>query len=440
MAKKRKDKDKLKKAKKKISKKTENKKKKKSKKKQNKKQNKKLQDKKVKKNKQKSVSVKGNIATKEETSETEMSKLDTLKVGSAKKTVLATAMAKDDAAVVVKQETPESIKGESTTTNEDTTSAEQQELNEAFTQLGNAFITEHWPKLRSSGDTHPERAYQWPGKEDETIMICVFKGQHIEEAFHRHDFFFLNFAYQGDYGALSYTKDNYIKVKENECYIGQPYTGYALQGDSKEEIIIIGVLIQKETFFKTFFPILAADQKVFNFFLEPQNNEFSENFIHLHFQKPHYVRRLLELMVLEFATVQEDTQAILQSLVAALLLGVAREQKAQQQVTDGVNSSSLIDQIMQYISTHVASVSLKQMAADLAYHPNYISNLIRQETGQSFSEIVTAHRMDRAASLLRGTDLSVEMIAGMLGYSNTSNFYKAFKRHFNTSPRAYINS
>lgn len=434
MAKKRKDKDKLKKAKKKLSKKTELKKKKKSK----KKQNKKLQDKKVKKNKQKSELAKGNIATKEETSETEMSKLDTLKDASAKKTVLATAMVKDDAAVVVKQEPPESIKGESTTMTEETISPEQQELNEALTKLGNAFITEHWPKLRASGDTHPERAYQWPGKEDETIMICVFKGQHIEEAFHRHDFFFLNFAYQGDYGALSYTQDNYIKVKENECYIGQPYTGYALQGDSKEDIIIIGVLIQKEAFFKTFFPILAADQKVFNFFLEPQNNEFSENFIHLHFEKPNYVRRLLELMVLEFAESEEDTQAILQPLVAALLLGVAREQKAQQQAADSSTSSSLIDQIMQYISTHVDSVSLKQMAAELAYHPNYISNLIRQETGQSFSEIVSSHRMDRAASLLRGTDLSIEMIAGMLGYSNTSNFYKAFKKHFNTSPRSYI--
>lgn len=436
MAKKRKDKDKLKKAKKTLSKKTELKKKKKSKKKQNKKQNKKLQDKKVKKNKQKSELAKGNIATKEETSETEMSKLDTLKEASAKKTVLATAMAKDDAAVVVKQDVTAEVKQTSAVEAQqnETISPEQQELNEALTQLGNAFITEHWPKLRSSGDTHPERAYQWPGKDDETIMICVFKGQHIEEAFHRHDFFFLNFAYQGDYGALSYTQDNYIKVKENECYIGQPYTGYALRGDSKEEIIIIGVLIQKEAFFKTFFPILAADQKVFNFFLEPQNNEFSENFIHLHFEKPHYVRRLLELMVLEYATPQEDTQAILQALVAALLMGVAREQKSQQQ---SEQPSTLIEQIMQYISTHVDSVSLKQMAADLAYHPNYISNLIRQETGQSFSEIVTAHRMDRAASLLRGTDLSIEMIAGMLGYSNTSNFYKAFKKHFNTSPRSY---
>ena len=77
-----------------------------------------------------------------------MSKLDTLKDASAKKTVLATAMAKDDAAVVVKQEPPESIKGESTTMTEETISPEQQELNEALTKLGNAFITEHWPKLR----------------------------------------------------------------------------------------------------------------------------------------------------------------------------------------------------------------------------------------------------------------------------------------------------
>lgn len=426
MAKKRKDKDKLKKAKKKLSKKTELKKKKKSK----KKQNKKIQDKKQKKAKKKLNLQQTDIAIKGESAMATVVK----EASKSESGAVLTAMAKDDAAVAVKQEPPESIKGESTTMAEETISPEQQELNEALTQLGAAFITEHWPKLRSSGDTHPERAYQWPGKADETIMICVFKGQHIEEAFHRHDFFFLNFAYQGDYGALSYTQDNYIKVKENECYIGQPYTGYALQGGSKEKIIILGVLIQKEAFFKTFFPILAADKKVFNFFLEPQNNDFSENFIHLHFEKPHYVRRLLELMVLEYATPQEDTQAILQSLVAALLMSVAREQKSQQQSAE---PSSLIEQIMQYISTHVDSVSLKQMAADLAYHPNYISNLIRQETGQSFSEIVTAHRMDRAASLLKGTDLSIEMIAGMLGYSNTSNFYKAFKKHFNTSPRSY---
>lgn len=319
MAKKRKDKEKLKKAKKKLSKKIEIKKKKKSKKKQSKKRN----DKTLKKAKKKIDSKQTDIAKKGETAMATV-----VKDVSKDESGVADAV-EDDATVLPKQTKQQTVKVESVAEPEESISPEQEALNEALTQLGNAFITKHWPKLRKSGDTHPERAYQWPGKDDETIMICVFKGHHIEEAFHRHDFFFLNFAYQGDYGALSYTQDNYIKVKENECYIGQPYTGYALQGDSKEDIIILGVLIQKETFFKTFFPILAADQKVFNFFLEPQNNAFSENFIHLHFEKPHYVRRLLELMVFEYASPQEDTQAILQSLVAALLLGVAREQKAQ---------------------------------------------------------------------------------------------------------------
>lgn len=79
-------------------------------------------------------------------------------------------------------------------------------------------------------------------------MICVHKGNSIHELFHRQDFYFFNFAYQGSYGAFSYRFDNHITVHEDECYIGQPYAGYALHKDSDEEFIILGVLIQKETF------------------------------------------------------------------------------------------------------------------------------------------------------------------------------------------------
>ena len=43
--------------------------------------------------------------------------------------------------------------------------------------------------------------------------------------------------------------------------------------------------------------------------------------------------------------------------------------------------------------------------------------------------------MQRAQLLLNHTDMSVEKIAIMLGYSNTSNFYKAFKQYFQTTPR-----
>ena len=59
-----------------------------------------------------------------------------------------------------------------------------------------------------------EKSYAWPGEPDESIMICVHKGPDIHEMFHRQDFFFLNFAYQGDYGALSYKYDNHITIHD----------------------------------------------------------------------------------------------------------------------------------------------------------------------------------------------------------------------------------
>ena len=42
--------------------------------------------------------------------------------------------------------------------------------------------------------------------------------------------------------------------------------------------------------------------------------------------------------------------------------------------------------------------------------------------------------MERAAALLRATSLSNEEVAYMVGYGNTSNFCKAFKKYYGTTP------
>lgn len=64
---------------------------------------------------------------------------------------------------------------------------------------------------------------------------------------------------------------------------------------------------------------------------------------------------------------------------------------------------------------HFDSVSLKAIANHFSYHPNYISALPRRET-----------------------DLPIYEIAARLGYSNSSNFYKAFREHFHVSPGEYL--
>lgn len=308
-------------------------------------------------------------------------------------------------------------------------------LSRALDKLGADFAARNWHYLDVAPDDQWARAWAWPGTPEEEIIICVHKGASIFETFHRQDFFFLNYAYQGSYDAISYRHDNFITINEGECYVGQPYTGYALNKESDREFIIIGVLMKKELFYRSLLPLLSSDAALFKFFLEPKTNQFADDFVHLKYKKDSPIRPLLELMVQEYADPKEDTQAILKPLVMALLMQNARQFRAQ---SPARGAAKLSDQILCYMGEHTDTVTLKDIAARFAYHPNYISGLLHRELGKTFSQLLLELRMERAVLLLNCTGLSVEEAAYMLGYSNSSNFYKAFREYYHCSPREYM--
>ena len=116
------------------------------------------------------------------------------------------------------------------------------EISEAIEKLGKDFPRLNWDFSPEPGSS--ELVSHWLGDESEEVMLNVFKGKRINEQFHRQDFFFLHFAYRGNYDALSAKYNNRITIEEGNCYIGQPYSGYAAKRESNEECIIIGVLIK----------------------------------------------------------------------------------------------------------------------------------------------------------------------------------------------------
>ena len=118
----------------------------------------------------------------------------------------------------------------------------------------------------------------WPGMDNEDVIVCVFKGKEIREPFHRQDFFFINYAYMNSYQALSAKYSNLITINEDECYIGQPFSGYALRKEKdSEDVIIIGILIRKDSFFREYLPTVYTDSDLFKFFINPQTNVEGRN-------------------------------------------------------------------------------------------------------------------------------------------------------------------
>lgn len=88
-----------------------------------------------------------------------------------------------------------------------------------------------------------------------------------------------------------------------------------------------------------------------------------------------------------------------------------------------------------YLRQHLAAATTRaDVAAALGLHPNYLSDLCRRCTGESFGEHLRAQRLERAALLLRETDLSVRRIAAAVGWSSDGYLERRFKQRYGTTP------
>ena len=310
-------------------------------------------------------------------------------------------------------------------------------LGEALERLARRFETLPWTFSTVRKGGRDEIVRQWPGSPEEDIMVCVLRNFSLHEQLHRQDYYFVNYADQGSYQAFRDRSSNVVTINEGECYVGQPFSGYGIRQDADSQSTVVGVLIKKELFYRDFLPVVSSAPAIFRFFIDPQQNEFSTEYLRFAFPDDSPVRMLLEMMVIEYSDPKEETQAMLKSLTAALLLQIARRYR---EVAKSSISQSVSEKMVAFIGEHLGNVSLDSIGKHFFYHPTYVSNLLKSETGRTFSEILLKLRMERAVMLMKGTTLPNEEIADMLGYSNTSNFYKAFREYYRVSPREYLRS
>lgn len=308
----------------------------------------------------------------------------------------------------------------------------RKEINRAADKLASQFEKLNWDFRPTLTGGKEELISQWLGEPEEDIMVVCYKGHHYIEKYHRQDFFFLNFVCQSGYDVLSSKFDNTLHLKEGDCYIGQPFSGYALRIDSEEEVIMVGLHIRKEFFYRKYLGALSESPSLFHFFLDPQTNRFSDEYIRLPLPEKSVIWSILYQMLLEYAYKKEDSGPILESLMLSLTLELSREYRNQYPVTHKADTA---EEMVSYLKAHTENISLESLAKHFSYHPNYVSRYLPEKTGKTFSELVLEARMEKAKVLLSHTDLTNEEIASLLGYSNTSNFYKAFRGYYGVSPR-----
>jgi AraC-like DNA-binding protein len=97
----------------------------------------------------------------------------------------------------------------------------------------------------------------------------------------------------------------------------------------------------------------------------------------------------------------------------------------------------LFMEIKHFIEENNGRISLKKLSDVLNYNADYISRIIKKETGQSFSTYCQSVWIGKAKKLLSTTDMSVGKIVLSLGYESSNIFYRVFQEHTGMTPIQY---
>lgn len=100
------------------------------------------------------------------------------------------------------------------------------------------------------------------------------------------------------------------------------------------------------------------------------------------------------------------------------------------------SSKVLCEKTLQIIGAEYGSgnISLVSVSNEIGVSPNYLSALIKKETGKTFVDLLTGKRMEAAKELLTCTSMKIKEISEKCGYSDQHYFSYCFKKYSGISP------
>ena len=104
-------------------------------------------------------------------------------------------------------------------------------------------------------------------------------------------------------------------------------------------------------------------------------------------------------------------------------------------------NTELSEEIMQFIQEHFnEDLSNKKLGELFHYHPVYISNLIKSNTGLPLHQYLKNIRITNAAQMLTTTSKSIYEIALECGFYDASHLIRSFKEITDITPQQYRDS
>lgn len=168
-------------------------------------------------------------------------------------------------------------------------------------------------------------------------------------------------------------------------------------------------------------------------------NDKVKEYVHLVDSTFFEFRQIFERLYDEYTAQKQGHEGVMRANIIELIIKIFRVIGTESQKVK--SSEDIVAMVKQYIKLHYSEpISLKYMSKRVFLSSDYLSRLIKKETGMSFAAYLQKYRIEQVCRLLIHTNETVEIIREKCGFHDAKFFYLSFKKHMGVTPITYRKS
>ncbi|MEJ8734436.1 AraC family transcriptional regulator [Mediterraneibacter sp. ICN-202921] len=251
---------------------------------------------------------------------------------------------------------------------------------------------------------------------------------------HRHNYVEVIYMCQGT--TTHILNGNQVVLEEGDLLFLNPNAVQEILPAGESDIAVNFIVLPE--FFDTAFSMMDGEENLLKDFLIGAlcGKDEDTSYLYFHVAGILPVQNLIENMVWTFFYDSSNKRSCNQITMGLLLLQLLNYMD-KMELGNRQFDTELTGNVLSYVDEHYKSGTLAELAEMMGYDVYWLSREIKKRMGRTYKELLLSKRLQQAAYLLTKSSLPVADIIELVGYDNSSYFYRKFKERYGVSPKEY---
>lgn len=236
-------------------------------------------------------------------------------------------------------------------------------------------------------------------------------------------------------GTLEFDTESF-QLREGDFYIIPPEVYYAVS--IGRESLGLFLNLRRSFVVSEYKNIFLGDAVLTTFISKTLESRDCTPYLAIHTSNSDSIRELFLILFSEYINEKKYSNIVMKNYLSLLFATVLRDKDVR--IESSVQTSRRdmqYQEILDYLTQNYRTADLASTADKIHFSKQYVCRIVKEKTGNTFNSLLMNIRFDKASQYLTETDLTLDNIASLCGFSAASHFSKLFKQRFGCTPSAY---